>query len=68
MAENELQRSTNKIMKWANKTGFTILAEKTKTLLVHRWRPSSITTYFEDMDGRMYVGDGQIPQNIGPDF
>jgi hypothetical protein len=39
MAEKELQRSTNKIVKWANKTGFTISAEKTKTLLVHRRRP-----------------------------
>jgi putative SOS response-associated peptidase YedK len=39
MAENELQRSTNKIMKWASETGFTISAEKTKTQLVHRRRP-----------------------------
>jgi hypothetical protein len=28
----------------------------------------SITTYFEDMVGRMHGGDGQTPQNIGPDF
>jgi hypothetical protein len=26
-------------MKWANETGFTISAEKTKTLLVHKSRP-----------------------------
>jgi hypothetical protein len=39
MAENELQRSTNKIVKWTNEIGFTIAAEKTKTLLVHRRRP-----------------------------
>jgi hypothetical protein len=29
---------------------------------------SSIMTYFEDMDERTHVGDGQTPQNIGPDF
>jgi hypothetical protein len=34
-----LQRSTNKIVKWASETGFTISAEKMKTLLVHRRRP-----------------------------
>jgi hypothetical protein len=39
MAENELQRSANKIMKWVNETGFSISAEKTKTLLVHKRRP-----------------------------
>jgi hypothetical protein len=39
MAENEQQRSTNKIVKWASETGFTISAEKTKTQLVHRRRP-----------------------------
>jgi hypothetical protein len=38
MAENELQKSAKKIMKWANETGLTI-SEKTKTLLVLRRRP-----------------------------
>jgi hypothetical protein len=35
MAENELQRSTNNIVKWASEAGFTISAERTKTLLVY---------------------------------
>jgi hypothetical protein len=39
MAENELQRSANKIMKLANEIGFTIFDEKTKMLLVHIRRP-----------------------------
>jgi hypothetical protein len=39
ISENELQISTNKIVKWANETGFTISAEKMITLLVHRRKP-----------------------------
>jgi hypothetical protein len=35
-AEARLQKATNTVSSWANKTGFTISAEKTKAMLIHR--------------------------------
>jgi hypothetical protein len=67
MAENELQRSTNIIMKWANETESLYTGNK-NTTGSEKETQISITTYSEDMDGRMHIGKGQTPQNIGPDF